>query len=300
VKRLIVNADDFGMTGSVNRAIVESHQRGIVSSTTLLATGAALDEAIALARAHPRLAVGCHVALVHGNPLTPLERLPTLTCVRNPGDVRLRHGFAQFAAAALRGRVDAEEIQGEAEAQIRKLQAAGIAVSHFDTHKHVHLLPVALKPLLRAARNCGIRAVRNPFEPAQSVGLMAVARRPRLWMRYPVVEFLRRNARHFREQAAGEGFITTDGTIGITTTGSLDESMLAQVLRRLPEGTWELVCHPAYLDNELRSLSRLKAGERELAALTSPHIRQCLQECGIELTTYPELLREHEATAGAR
>ncbi len=292
MKRLIVNADDFGMTRGVNRAIIQSHQHGLVTSATMMATGSAFENAVTLARANPRLGIGCHVNLVQGRPLLPPERVRTLAPAGNRNGARLRDGFPAFAIAALRRRIDPAEIAAEAEAQMSKLRSAGIALSHFDTHKHVHLLPQALRPLLEAARVCGVRAVRNPFEPGQGVGAVDVLRRPRLWKRSPAVGVLRRFAAEFRRQVEREGMITTDGTIGITVTGCLDEAILERVLRRLPQGTWELVCHPAYMDDDLRSLSTLRSGERERAALTSARIRRCVEECGIELITYRDLVRE--------
>jgi hopanoid biosynthesis associated protein HpnK len=289
VKRLIVNADDFGMTSGINHAIVESHQNGIVTSATLMARGAAFDEAVGLSRSNPGLQVGCHVSLVQSLPMLPPSTVPSLVKRENSGSAYRHRGLPALGLAAVLGRLSPGEIAQEARAQFQKLQAAEIKISHFDTHKHVHLLPAVLRPLLEAARDCGIRALRCPFEPPRSVPISDVLARQRLWRRFPVVTMLRRLRPEFRRVVAQRGLVAPDGTIGISATGCLDEALLETMLRRLPEGTWELVCHPAYLDDHLRSLSTLRTGEMERKALISDGIRRCLAGCGIELTSYAEL-----------
>src|SRR5208283_4938311 len=108
------------------------------------------------------------------------------------------------------GRMNDDEIAAEATAQIRKIQSAGIAVSHFDTHKHTHLFPKILRPLLRAARECGVRALRNPFGPRMPLKSSQLLARPNLWTRYAEVRLLRRFAENFREAVDREGFATPD------------------------------------------------------------------------------------------
>ena len=136
MRRLIVNADDFGLTCGVNRAIVEAHERGIVTSATLMANGNALSHAIQLAPSVPRLSVGCHVVLVDGSPVSCATQVSSLMTGEAP---RFRTAIADFALHCMRGKLVESEVEAEATAQIRKLQAAGIAISHLDTHKHTHL-----------------------------------------------------------------------------------------------------------------------------------------------------------------
>src|SRR5437879_7789557 len=137
---MIINADDFGFTSGVNRAIVEAHTSGVVTSSTLMANGPAFAEAAHLARTTPRLSVGCHVVLIDGIPVLPAERIPTLT-TRNSATPHFHDGIKAFAARALAGRINPEEIEAEACAQIRKIQSTGINISDIDTHKHTHLFP---------------------------------------------------------------------------------------------------------------------------------------------------------------
>lgn len=286
MRRLIVNADDFGFTSGVNRAIFEAHTRGIVTSSTLMANGPAFAEAAQLARTVPQLSVGCHVVLTDGEPILGAEQVPSLTT-----GSRFRDGMITFAARAIAGSVDADQIAAEAAAQIRKIQSAGIAVSHFDTHKHTHLFPRVLRPLLRAAAACGIRALRNPFGPRLPLFSSQLLSRPGLWKRYAEVGVLGRFAGKFRAAVDREGFATPDGTLGIVVTGALDESLFHAIAESVPEGTWEFVCHPGYNDSDLSAArTRLRESrETELKVLTLPSARTALAQLGIELISYCNL-----------
>lgn len=284
MKRLIVNADDLGLTRPVNRGIVEAHRHGIVTSATLMANGGAFDDAVALARAEPRLAVGCHVDLVQLAPTSPVEQVPSLCDGRH-----FRHGLGMLAARSVAGRIDAVQVESEAAAQIRKLQSAGIRVSHIDTHKHAHVLPRILEPLLRAARSCGVQAIRNPFEPGTVARVGPAFARGEL-KRWAAVRILSGMSRGFRRRVHAAGLRSNDGTIGIVFTGKLDQQILCDLLRGVPEGTWELVTHPGYTDAELATLSRLTAQrESELRLLTSAETRATISAAGIELITYSDL-----------
>ncbi len=292
MRRLIVNADDFGYTAGINRAIVEAHTRGIVTSTTLMANGRAFDDAVRSSATVPRLSVGCHVVLIDGVSVLGAEQLPSITTSNSGGGARFRDGLKSFAARTLAGRLNPREIEIEVCAQIRRLQSAGVSVSHVDTHKHTHLFPAVLRPLLRAARACGVRAVRNPFGPSKPLKSKALLARPGLWTRYAEVKILRTLAAKFSEAARREGFVTPDGTLGIVVTGGLDEKLFRGIATIIPEGTWEFVCHPGYNDADLSSAStRLRQSrETELRVLTMPEARQLLLDQGIALISYRDLL----------
>jgi hopanoid biosynthesis associated protein HpnK len=285
VRRLIINADDFGLTSGVNRAIAEANRSGVLTSATIMANAKAFAEAAESARAQTILKTGCHVVLIDGEAVS--SGLPTLT----HGSARFRSSLKDFALAAVRGRIAAEEIQREAEAQMRKIQSAGITLTHFDSHKHTHMFPHVLRPLLRAARACGIRAVRNPFEPMRTWPRRAVLGAPAMWLRSAGVMAFQMFAAEFRRATREEGVRSTDGTVGIAATGKLDQRMLVQILRALPEGTWELVCHPGYSDGELRAAgTRLTTSrEIELTALTAQETKEVLKRQKIELISYAEL-----------
>ena len=287
MKRLIINADDFGFTSGVNRAIFEAHTRGVVTSSTLMAKGRAFGEAVELSRAVPALSIGCHVVLIDGEPVVEPGTIRSLT-----ENGQFRDGLKSFAARALTGRIDASEIETEASAQIRKIKAAGISVSHVDTHKHTHLFPSILKPLLRAAAACGVKAVRNPFGPKFPLRSIRLLARPGLWTRYAEVKVLGRFAGRFRDAVDRGGFFTTDGTLGIEVTGTLDETLFRAIAESVPEGTWEFVCHPGYNDADLRAArTRLRESrEMELRVLTLPAAREVLAKDGVELISFRDLV----------
>lgn len=301
MRRLILNADDFGLTPGVNRGIAECASRGVVTSLTLMANAGAFADALEQARRlssppnGPRYrptppGIGCHVVLVDGVPVLPPESVSSLLA---PASGRFRAGAGEFARAALARRLDPGQIAAETAAQIRKLQAAGVRVSHVDAHKHVHLFPLVLEPLLQAARDCGVRAVRNPFAPARPLGFGLLWRRPNLWKPYAQVKLLRSWARNFRRQVAAAGLITTGGTFGIVSTGALDLELFRAIIAGIPEGTWEFCCHPGYDDGDLAKVhTRLRASRgRERELLTSAAARDILDEHGIELISYWDLER---------
>ncbi|HEY3706288.1 MAG TPA: ChbG/HpnK family deacetylase [Terracidiphilus sp.] len=243
--RLIVNADDFGLTSGVNRAVLELHKAGVLTSATLMARAAATDEAIEIARATPTLGVGCHVVLVDGEPMQAAAQLLTLADSRSG---RFHPKLGAFLRRLLSGKIVDAEIEAEARAQIQSLQKSGLELTHVDTHKHTHMFPRVLRPVLRAAKSCGIRAVRNPFERAWSVAATPgapVARRLQ-------VRLLRTLESRFCRIVAEEGFTTTDGAVGVVATGTLDQRAVASLLSALPpDGIYELVTHPGYNDAEL-------------------------------------------------
>lgn len=290
MRRLIINADDFGLTPGVNRAIVEAHERGVVTSATLMANGPAFEDAIGLAQSQPRLGVGCHIVLMDGAPLLDEAAVRSLLDrgSNSSGNPHFREGITGFGALALLGRLDEDEVEAEATAQIRKLQAAQITVTHLDSHKHTHLFPRILRPLLRAAASCGVRSIRNPFERIQGSQLAAS---PNLWMRWTEVGILRSLAKQFREAVQQAGISTPDGTLAIVATGSLNERLLRLMVENLPDGIWELVCHPGYNDADLRGVhTRLRESrELELGILTSPSTRDLLAANGIEIISFREL-----------
>jgi hopanoid biosynthesis associated protein HpnK len=279
-----VNADDFGLTSGVNRAIVEAHRSGIVTSSTLMANAPAFDEAVQIARDSPKLSVGCHIVLINGTPITSPTTIPTLVTGR---PARFRESLSSVAFCALSHRLQPSEIEAEVTAQIRKIQAAGITVSHVDTHKHTHIFPAILEPVLRAAAACGVPAIRKPIEAR----LMPFTLSPRLMKRGLQLQFLRRIAADFALKVKAAGLRTTDGVVGIVATGSLRLELFRGLIASLPDGTWELVCHPGYEDDALRATGTRLLGSRrkELELLTSDAARRILEDQAVELMSFQQL-----------
>ncbi len=257
-RRLIINADDFGLTEGVNRAILELNAAEVLPSATLMATGRAFRDAVHSAFVQTSLGVGCHIVLVNGRPELHPAELPTLA-----PEGRLRSSVTGFMVDLFGGRIASREIEREAVAQIRQLQSAGITVTHLDTHKHTHMFPRVLGPLIRAARACNVPAIRNPFEPDWSLHLTEKAPRTR---RLQV-----RTLRLFREQflraVRAARLRTTDGALGVLSTGTFDTGYVLRLLRNMPPGTWELVCHPGYVDGALRRAGTRLVTTRETERL---------------------------------
>jgi chitin disaccharide deacetylase len=284
VRRLIINADDFGLTSGVNRGILESHRNGVVTSTTLMARGARFDEAAALATQAPKLSVGCHVVLVDGSPVLSAVQVSSLVATDPDPAPRFRESLISFACRAAAGRLDQEQIENEVTAQIKKLQAAGIAVSHLDSHKHTHMFPVVLRGMIAAAGNCGVKAIRNPFEPLLFAKVGG-------WKRQFQLRALQSYRASFRSGLAKAGMVTPDGCIGIAATGGLTLAVFQELIEKLPEGTWEFVSHPGYNDAELATVkTRLRdSREKELTILTSDAAKESLRRARIQLISYRDL-----------
>lgn len=269
VRKLIVNADDFGFTTDVNAGIIEAHQRGILTATTLMATGSAFDHAVELARRHPGLDVGCHLVLVAAKSVAYPDRgLPETP---------------RRLAWELATRRDRKWLEQEMEAQVEKLLAAGIQPSHLDTHKHAHLLPAVLEAICRVAGRFGIRWVRRPFDLPLTASVPLSKRAVSAAIRSLRPRFDRTIARH--------GCRTTDHFAGLQLTGSLGAAEIAAVIRRLPEGVTEFMCHPGHCTAELlQAPTRLKESRRvELEALTSAEVRRALDESQVELASFRSL-----------
>ena len=257
VRRLIVNADDFGFTRDVNAGIVEAHRLGILTATTLMATGEAFDDAVRLARETPSLDIGCHLVLV-GAPGFPAT-IPQLVRDLALGRIRIYDRLVQ---------------------QVRRIVDAGLKPTHLDTHKHTHLLPPVLEAVARISEEFRIAWVRRPFDfPLQPGG---VGWKNRL-MRLMNGSFQHALTRHHCR--------STDWFAGFKFTGSYRSEDLINVIRALPEGITEFMCHPGHCGDDLRvARTRLKESrEEELRALTAPEVRVALADAEVTLVNYRQL-----------
>jgi chitin disaccharide deacetylase len=251
VRTLLVNADDFGFTPDVNQGIVEAHQRGILTATTLMATGDAFEDAVRLARENPKLDIGCHLVLV-GQPPFP----PTVT---------------RLIPAVALGRIPIYETFSR---QVRRLLDAGLAPTHLDTHKHTHLLPPVLDAVKRVSEEFRVPWIRRPFDFAAQPGGVSLTNRA-MAMTRPGFARIR----------------STDHFSGFTVTGNLSPEFLIRLIRALPEGSTEFMCHPGICGPSLRAANtRLKESrQRELDALTDPGVRAALDTSGVRLAGYRDL-----------
>jgi len=261
LKRLIVNADDFGFTRDVNDGIVHAHRQGILTATTIMATGPAFEHALELARANPSLDVGVHLVLVGSDGYPPT--------------------VAKLMQAIAFGRMRIEE---ELRGQIRKVLDGGLRPTHLDTHKHTHLLPPVLGAMARLAAEFQIPWIRRPFDlPLHAGGVP--------WTKRLVSQSIGFARRRFERTLAANGCRATDHFAGFQITGRYRAAELAALIRSLPEGLTEFMCHPGFCTAELEAArTRLKESrQRELDALTSPEVRSALEEAGVRLSGYREI-----------
>jgi len=260
LKRLIINADDFGFTSDVNAGIVYAHREGVLTSTTLMANGNAFDDAVRLSRETPTLDIGCHLVLVQGRSLLTGRPLP-----EGPRDLLFMLARRQI------------DVYAELRAQMEAIVSAGIHPTHLDSHKHTHIVPGIFLQAVRLAREFSVPYVRLPFDETLPLGRMPCA-------------FA---GRYYRRIASAGGVQMTDHFLGFRLTGSLDERTLAAALQSVREGATELMCHPGYLGPELaRATTRLKESRvRELEALTSARIRELIAAKEIQLGPFEDASR---------
>jgi predicted glycoside hydrolase/deacetylase ChbG (UPF0249 family) len=288
--RLILNADDFGLTPGINRAVAELHQAGVLTSATLMATGPAFADAVRIALANPALGIGCHIVLTGGMPVAHPESIPSLL---GADGKCFRPSLVDFLQALARGTISEDEVALEALAQVQKLQRAGIDVTHLDTHKHTHIFPSIARPLLHIAERANIGAIRNPFEPAWSLALDHGSRLRSLAVRFAGTLRPRFEAHpQISTRFGTPRVLTTDGTVAISATGNLTRTTLAATLAALPPtGTFELCCHPGYNTPDLdRIPTRLRAQRNiEREALLAELPRVLAQPNAPELIHYGNL-----------
>jgi predicted glycoside hydrolase/deacetylase ChbG (UPF0249 family)/putative flippase GtrA len=276
--RLIVHADDFGLTPSINRGVVDAHRRGILTSTSLIVNGAAFEDAVALALANPTLDVGVHLTLT--------EERPLATGTARSGLVDRDGCFPPtifaFAARYLRGAISLDAIRDELAAQIETALGRGLAVSHLDGHQHVHALPGIAGVVAELARACDIHAVRHPAERLQPYMTRDWRRAPRLAGQLALGACAALSPlRDLR---------VTDDFAGFYFGGRMNETNLLSVIDGLRPGrTTELMCHPGDDDRHDPYGHWGYAWSEELAALTSARVRERLDARGVRLVSYRDL-----------
>jgi hopanoid biosynthesis associated protein HpnK len=282
-RRFIVSGDDFGLASEVNHAVLRAHAEGILTSTSLMVTGASAREAVELAQRAPRLAVGLHLVLVQGRPAAPLGEIAGLA--RPDGRFResaIPAGLAYYFSPRLR-----RVVRREVGAQLEMFRATGLPLSHVDGHLNIHLHPFVQLVLADMVPRFGIRAIRLTREP--------ILRNLRWDLRHP----LRKTFEGLAFQAlsalaarrfARLGVVSTDHLFGLHQTGAFDERYLRHLIATLPPGDSELYCHPAIEQNaEMRRVMPGYRQDAELAALVSPGLRDLAEQHGVELATYADL-----------
>lgn len=277
MKGLIVNADDLGLTPAVNRGIVRAFQDGIVTSASLIVTGSAFEDAVALARQNPRLDVGLHLTLVEEQAVLEREVLPTL--VDETG--RFPRSSAEFIRRALLGRINWREVEREIAAQIARFQNTGLRLSHINSHQHLHMFPPVFEIVRRLTREIDNVWIRNPAGHWRKSRVVQMRR----WLQQVGLNLTCLSALALHGSPLPQ---MPDGMCGFEVSGRLTPVALEQILRRIPDGLYELICHPGEDDAETRTRYSHWGYHwaEELETLIAPETRAVLEEEGIVLTSF--------------
>ena len=270
-RRLIVNADDFGRTHSINEAVIRAHREGILTTASLMVNEPACDEAVTLARENPRLGVGLHLTLLAGKSALPPEKIPGLVNERGEfGNRPVAVGMRYFFNHALR-----EQLRAEIHAQFEKFHATGLRLDHVNGHLHLHLHPTVFSILMEEAATLGIRHLR-----LTRGSLLMDHRMTRGHWFYRISHamifaWLSRRARGILQQ---RGIRHAQVTFGLLQNARVNEEFILKLLPELPPGDSELYSHP--------SLDEFK---HEFDALVSPRVKEMVRKLGIELICYRDL-----------
>ncbi len=286
-RRLIVTADDFGLTPGVNAAVAHAYRLGIVTAASLMVNGRAFESAVALAKANPGLDVGLHLNLTEGRPMSDRAEVPSLSTSRG---FRYKHPLSLAFAIAQR-KIQREDLEREIRAQCERMLHSGLRISHVDGHKHVHAIPTVLHLLGAILPDYGVKTIRRVRE--RMPGLRKLVFKNYRTAGQVVEQYLL--GRMVTAIWRTPRFVSPDFFYGFTQTGFLDFDALTSIVQDMKPGVSELMCHPGYVDAELDQVpTRLRSQrERELELLTSDAVRDLITRKGIELTNYSELAGDH-------
>jgi hopanoid biosynthesis associated protein HpnK len=276
MRKLIITADDFGLTRGVNEAIEQAHLAGILSTASLMVAGEAADDAIACARRLLNLRVGLHLVLVDGHSVLPHRAIPSLVDMTG----RFREGQVQLGLKYFFSWKARRQLAAEIRAQFDAFQQTGLVLDHVNAHKHMHLHPTVARLLIRIGRDYGLRCVRVPAEPPallKAIGCRASTgdRLLYLWSRV------------LRRQARIAGLFVNDYVFGIVLSGHMTSMHVSRALSYLPDGLTEMYFHPATRRDDVldRSMASYEH-EAEAAALVDPQIQKAIVKADFRLTNW--------------
>ncbi|NNM71822.1 hopanoid biosynthesis-associated protein HpnK [Enterovirga aerilata] len=258
-RSLVVTADDFGLAREVNEAVEIAHRDGILGAASLMVAEPWCADAVERARRLPDLAVGLHLTLVEGRAVLPPSEIPDLI---GPGG-KLRTDLARYGAEIFFRPGVRRQIAAEIRAQFEAFARTGLPLDHVNAHKHYHLHPTIAGLVLEIGREFGMRALRVPVEPLETLAAVEPGR-PGTEARIagPYARLLRARARR-------AGLVVADQVLGLAWSGAMTPSRVAGLLRHLPPGRTELYAHPATAGGFAGAAPGYRYAE-ELAALTDP------------------------------
>ncbi len=280
MKQLIINADDFGLSSAANQAIIKAWREGILTSTSLMVGGATFDEAVKLAQENSGLQVGLHLTLVQGRSVLTHAEIPGLVDAGGNFDNNpVRAGIRYFFLKELR-----TQLRREIEAQLLRFKESGLPLSHIDGHLNIHMQPVVFAIVSELMARHGITSFRLTRE--RLADNLKVARQRLLGKALDAFIF-GQLARHCQPKLDQQQVYYTDEVKGLLNSGKMTEGYLLEALENIREGVTEVYFHPGCLPcAELRKWMPDYDHQGELAALTSPRVKEKLGRLGITLRNY--------------
>lgn len=281
LKKLIINADDFGLHETVNLGIIQGHTAGFVTSTTIMANGNAFNHAVELGVANQKLGIGVHLTLVGAKPVCAPDQVQSLVDIEG----NLPSQYPQFLLKYIKGQISLADINRELRAQVQKVVDTGIQITHLDSHQHMHIVPGIINITMDIAKDFGIKAIRTPAEPYFFQG------------GYPStpMRFIARGGLTLLSQLAARkiknyGLVMPEHFFGMLAGCNMREEYLLTIIENLPDGVSEIMMHPGSNNEIVNTMYNWNLhGQEELAAITSDHVGRLLAARKINLISFRDL-----------
>ncbi|MGB6340201.1 MAG: ChbG/HpnK family deacetylase [Candidatus Aminicenantaceae bacterium] len=282
MKKVIINADDFGLVQGVNEGIVKAHQEGVLTSATLMANMPGFDQAVEMAGANPELGVGVHLNILRGQPLSPVKKVDSLLS----RELRFIPSVANLLYRMALKRVSFDEVEREFRTQVERVQRAGIDPSHIDSEKHIHLIRPLFRIVLKLAKEYKIHKVRFIQENC-------VSSRPGQMFKSI---FISLSSTSMKKKMVQEGVRSPDNFYGVCDSGRITAVRIQQALQRAKVGVTEIMVHPGFITQEMIELEKKigpyyinKYREKELNALLDEKLPEVIADLGIQLINFNHL-----------
>ena len=282
MKKVIINADDFGLAHGVNKGIIKAHQEGILTSTTLMANMPGFEQAVELSAQNPKLGVGVHLNILRGQPLLPAGEVESLLSK----ELRFIPSLPNLLRRIVWKRIDLDEVEREFRAQVEKVLGAGVVPSHIDSEKHIHLIRPLLRIVLKLAKEYKIGKLR--FIQKYCVS-------PRLMQMFKSM-FISRSCRPMKKQMIEDGIQSPDRFYGVCDSGRITSARLQRALQSVSDGVTEIMVHPGFITQEMIELEKQIGPyyinayrEKELDALLDEKLPKVVSDLGIQLINFHQL-----------
>ena len=280
MKKLIINADDFGLTNGINKGVILAHKKGILTSATLIPNMPAFKEAIILAKENKTLGIGIHLNIIRGKPVSDPQKVETL--LNNKGNFLTIYPFLKKFISR---KINIKEIEYEFSAQIEKVLKEGIEITHFDSEKHIHSLPAIMRIVIKLAKKYEIPRIRFINEFCLSFDIRA--------LKAGIISYLNKK---MKKEILKAGILIPDKFYGICESGKMNVKKFKKILSNISPGITEIMTHPGIIDADYKKIEQEygyyylgKEREEELKALTSTDLKNIIEKENIQLINYGDI-----------